>query len=54
MSYQFECKYTTFYGKVMHSSDVTYNFLQVKTENIYISDARTIIIHVVSMWDIEI
>jgi hypothetical protein len=35
-------------------SDVTGNFLQVKSENLYINDVRKIILYVVSMWDMEI
>jgi hypothetical protein len=35
-------------------SDVTGSFLQVKSVNPYISDVRKIILHVVSMWDMEI
>jgi hypothetical protein len=38
----------------MRFSDVTGYFLQVKPENPYISDVRKIILHVVSMWDMEI
>jgi hypothetical protein len=54
ISYQFECKYSTFYVNVMRFSGVTCYFLQVKSENLYISDVRKIILHVVSMWDMEI
>jgi hypothetical protein len=53
ISYQFECKYSTFYANVIRFSDVTCYFLQVKSENLYMSDARKIILHVASMWVIE-
>jgi hypothetical protein len=36
------------------SPDITGYFLQVKSENLYISDVRKIILHVVSMWDMKI
>jgi hypothetical protein len=54
MLYQFECKYSTLYVNVMRFTDVTCYFLQVKSENLYISYVRKIILHVVSMWDMEI
>jgi hypothetical protein len=54
ISYQFECKYSTCYVNVMRFSDVTGYFLQDKSEHLYISDVRKIILHVVSMWDMEI
>jgi hypothetical protein len=43
ISYQFECKYSTFYVNVMRFSNVTGYVLQVKSENLYISDVRKIL-----------
>jgi hypothetical protein len=48
------CKYSTFYVNVMRFFDVTGSFLQVKSANPYISDVKKIILHIVSMWDMEI
>jgi hypothetical protein len=38
----------------MRFSGITGYLLQVKSENLYISDVTKIILHVVSMWDMEI
>jgi hypothetical protein len=54
ISYQFQRKYTTFYVNQMRFFDVTDYFLQVESDNYNISDVRKLILHVVSMWDMEI